>query len=546
MTEGVSNRPNTVADYLTIVLRRKWMIIAPPVLAGLVAFALSTTQSPVYQATAKVLVKRTSFVSAIANVQDPSSIGDPTRFLTTEASIARSPELARRVVAEAGVPGETVRTFLNESSVKPESAADVLDVSVSNRDPGDAEHLANTYATEFTRYRTELDTSRINETLKTLNIRAEALRALGATGSVAYATVIQNQSQLVTIGKLLADNTSVLQRAEGAAKVRPRPLRTGILGVLLGGVLGLGLGFLAEALDRRVRSEEEVVEALGLPVLGRIPQPPRRLRKTSELMMLADPTSIHAETFRKLRTSIEFVNLEHEARTIMVTSAVQNEGKSTTIANLAVAFARAGRRVALADLDLRRPFLDRFFRVGAGPGITDVAVGRVSLADAIRSIALTPDAGLNRTASANGRRRPDPATASNGGRELEGVLGFLPAGTIPPSGGEFLEDERIKAVIDQLAEQFDVVLIDSPPLLAFGDAMTLSLKVDAMFVVVRLAAMQRPLLHELARQLQNCRATLFGCVLTGVKHGESYQYVYEAYGHDVRPRAEDAQQRQLR
>jgi succinoglycan biosynthesis transport protein ExoP len=541
MAEGLPNRPTTVADYVATVRRRKWFIIGPPVVAGLAAFALSATQSPLYQATAKVLVKRTSFVSAISNVQDPSSFTDPTRFLQTEASIARSPELAARVVAKAAVPGETVASFLDESRVNPESTADVLDVSVSNRDPGYAEHLANIYATEFTRYRTELDTARINETLRTLSVRAKELRAEGATGSVAYATVIQNQSQLVTVGKLLADNTSVLQQAEEAVKVRPRLLRNGVLGVLLGGLLGVGLAFLREALDRRVRSEHEVNDVLGLAVLARIPSPPRKLRKANQLIMLADPTSIHAETIRKLRTSIEFVNLEHGARTIMVTSAVPQEGKSTTIANLAVSLARAGRRVALVDLDLRRPFLNRFFGVGDRPGITDVVVNRVSLADAIRSIALRPVKASYPEPPGNGRRLPGAATDSNGRSTLNGVLEFLPAGTIPPSAGEFLEHERIGAVIDELGDQFDVVLVDSPPLLSFGDVMTLSDKVDALFVVVSLKVMQRPLLDEFGRQLENCRATPLGCVLTSVEQHESYRYIYEAYGYDVRPqpKAED-------
>ena len=541
MAEGLPNRPTTVADYAATMRRRKWFIIGSPVVAGLAAFALSATQSPLYQATAKVLVKRTSFVSAISNVQDPSSFTDPTRFLQTEASIARSPELAARVVAKAAVPGETVVSFLDESRVNPESTADVLDVSVSNRDPGYAERLANIYATEFTRYTTELDTARINETLRTLSVRAKELRAEGATGSVAYATVIQNQSQLVTVGKLLADNTSVLQQAEEAVKVRPRLLRNGVLGVLLGGLLGVGLAFLREALDRRVRSEHEVNDVLGLAVLARIPSPPRKLRKANQLIMLADPTSIHAETIRKLRTSIEFVNLEHGARTIMVTSAVPQEGKSTTIANLAVSLARAGRRVALVDLDLRRPFLNRFFGVRDRPGITDVVVNRVSLADAIRSIALRPVEASYPEPPGNGRRPPGSATGSNGRSTLNGVLEFLPAGTIPPSAGEFLEHERIGAVIDELGDQFDVVLVDSPPLLSFGDVTTLSDKVDALFVVVSLTVMQRPLLDELGRQLENCRATPLGCVLTSVEQHESYRYLYEAYGYDVRPqpKAED-------
>src|ERR671933_1075164 len=98
--------------------------------------------------------------------------------------------------------------------------------------------------------------------------------------------------------------------------------------------------------------------------------------------MLADPNSIHAEAFRVLRTNLDFFNLEHGARTIMVTSALEEEGKSTTVANLAVALSRAGQRVVLVDLDLRRPTLDRYFEFGGGPGLTDVVLGRAKLAPA--------------------------------------------------------------------------------------------------------------------------------------------------------------------
>jgi polysaccharide biosynthesis transport protein len=318
--------------------------------------------------------------------------------------------------------------------------------------------------------------------------------------------------------------------------VRPRTKRNALLGFLLGGLLGVGLGFLGEALDRRVRSEHEVTDVLGLGVLGRIPSPPRKLRKANQLVMLAEPTSVHAETIRKLRTSIEFVNLEHGARTFMVTSAVPQEGKSTTIANLAVSFARAGRRVALVDLDLRRPFLSRFFGVGLRPGITDVVVKRASLDEAMRSIALAPLAQSYPAATGNGRRSGYSGGTSNGRSDLNGILEVLPAGTIPPSAGEFLEQERVGEVLDEIRDQFDVVLVDAPPLLSFGDGMTLSGVVEALFVVIRLPAMQRPLLDELGRQLKNCRAIPLGCVLTSVEHHESYRYVYEAYGYETRPR----------
>src|SRR5262249_25573985 len=198
------------------------------------------------------------------------------------------------------------------------------------------------------------------------------------------------QSQLEVLGKLLAGNTIVLQPADQAGKVRPRPKRQALLAGLLGLVLGLALAFLAEALDRHVRSEHELDDALDLPLLARIPKPPRKLQKANDLVMLKEPGSVQAETFRKLRTSFEFVNPDGAARTIMVTSYVAKEGKSTTLANLAVALARAGRRVVLVDLDLRAPFLSRLFHVGGRPGITDVALKRAPLEQALRPVALAP------------------------------------------------------------------------------------------------------------------------------------------------------------
>src|SRR5262245_29401324 len=123
MREAFTNRPTTVADYLAIVRRRKWIVLIPPVVAAIAAYLLSASESPVYRASAQVLVNRTSVVTAITGV-DPSG-GDPTRFLTTQASIARSPELAARVAAASGIPGMTAGSVLGRSSVTPSTDSDI-------------------------------------------------------------------------------------------------------------------------------------------------------------------------------------------------------------------------------------------------------------------------------------------------------------------------------------------------------------------------------------------------------------------------------------
>jgi polysaccharide biosynthesis transport protein len=525
MTEAFSNRPTTVADYLVIFRRRKWIVLLPPIVAALAAFALSTGQSPLYRASAEILVNPRSVVTAITGV-DPSG-GDPNRYLQTQASIARSPLLAQRIAAASGIPGMTPGRVLAESQVTPSTDSDLVWIYVEDANQDVAARLANTYAGQFTQFSKERATDYIDEALASLQTRIKSLAAHGQANSPLYSTLIQQQGQLATVGKLMAGGSTVLQNAEGAAKIRPRPKRDALLGFLFGGVVGLVLAFLAEALDRRVRSEHEIDEALALPLLARIPQPPRGLQKTNDLVMLRESSGAQAETFRKLRTSIEFVNPDGALKTIMVTSAVEQEGKSTTIANLAVALASSSRRVVVVDLDLRRPYLSRLFHVGGRPGITDVAVKRATLAEALRPIGLAK--GIQEQASLNGR-----GETSNGRAPSEGLLQLLPAGTIPPSAGDLLQDQRLLDVLDDLAGRFDLVLIDAPPLLAFGDTLTLSSHVDAIFAITRLGRVQRPILHEFARQLQSCQAKLLGYVLTGVEHSESYRYMYEAYEYYAR------------
>jgi polysaccharide biosynthesis transport protein len=524
VTEESTHRPLTLQDYLAILRRRKW-IIAVPVVAALVAYLYASSQPSVYQAQAQVLVQRPD-----------ETASDPTRYLTTEARIARSSELAARIAAAEGVPRVTAGEILAHSSVSADAEADLLNFSVSLGNPRDAVVLADAYAREFTEYKIEQDTAPIDRDLRAVKAQAADLRKRGEeTASIAYQTLMQRQSDL-ELEKLAAKrNTRFLQPANGAAKVEPRPRRALMLGGLLGAVLALGLAFLAEALDRRVRTEDEIQELLGLPLLGRISRPPASVRKANGLVMLAQPMGVRAEEFRKLWGTIEFVNIQREAETraIMFTSAAQREGKSTTVANLAIALARSGRRVALVDLDLRRPFLHTFFGVDAEPGFTDVVVGRETLDRAVRHLSLPTAGGLESLGERNGQPSA-PSSAPKGSPADEAILHFLPCGTIPPTAGEFLASERVSALLFELREQFDVLLVDAPPITVVGDAMTVSGAIEAIIAVTSLR-IERPLLDELARELQNCRAATLGFVLTGVALSDPYAYGYRSYDYAARP-----------
>jgi Mrp family chromosome partitioning ATPase len=242
--------------------------------------------------------------------------------------------------------------------------------------------------------------------------------------------------------------------------------------------------------------------------------------------MAAEPTGVQAETFRMLRTNLEFATLGRDVRTVMVTSAVEQEGKSTTIANLAIALARAGQRVVLVDLDLRRPFVHRFFDL-EGPGVTQVALGHVSLEHALATVAITESAAKPSNGNGNGN--------GNGHGAVKGMLEVLPAGPIPPDPGEFVGTAALTEILEQLRERADVVLIDAPPTLHVGDAMTLSAKVDGVLVVTRMKLVRRQMLAELGRRLSGSPTPILGFVVTGAGEDEGYGYGYGYGSYSTKP-----------
>ena len=240
--------------------------------------------------------------------------------------------------------------------------------------------------------------------------------------------------------------------------------------------------------------------------------------------MLEEPDAGYAESFRMLRTNLEFVMLDQEVRTIQITSAVEEEGKSTTAANLAVAFARAGKRVILIDLDLRKPRLQQLFGTDGGPGITDVVRG-VPIDTALSRVPIQRD-----VHDQNGVEVSDVVSPGPAGNGAGGSLGVLTAGHIPPNPGELLGSQAVANVVGQLRERADLLLIDSPPLLHVGDPMTVSAMVDAVVIIARLELLRRNNLTEMHRLLSTMRARKLGFVLTAADAEEGYGYGY-GYGY---------------
>ncbi|MBA3842397.1 MAG: polysaccharide biosynthesis tyrosine autokinase [Actinobacteria bacterium] len=499
----------TLDDYLSLLWRRKWIILQAIIIVPVVTVFLALRQSPVYQASSEVLLSRSDIGSQLLGLQNTNLYTDPARFAETQAAIAQAPDLARRVI-EASHVNESPGALLGSTTISPAANADLLTFSVQNGDAGAAVRLATTYARQFTVYRRQLDTGAMQTALKEIQSRLADLRNAGSTKTSEYSSLLSRAQQLKTLENLQTSNTQVIREASGAAKVKPQPRHDGIIGLLGGIVLGICLAFLAEALNKRVRSAEEIEAALHLPLLARIPEPSRDFRRADELIMLTQPSSPDAEAYRVLRTNLQFLNADAKAKVIMVTSSVAREGKSTTVSSLAIAMARGGARVALVDLDLHSPAIDRLFTIRSRPGFTEAALDLVPLDKVLQRVPIT---GL-----------PTGVAIASGNGRSTAQLDVIASGTLPLNPGEFVESKAAEKIIGQLREKYDYVFIDAPPILAVSDGISLSAKVDALIVLARLDVVERGSLRDMARILGQLPAHKLGVVITGAPASAHYYY----------------------
>jgi capsular exopolysaccharide synthesis family protein len=502
----------TLADYVEVLRRRKWVIIQAAIIAPVIGVVLALQQSTFYRALAEVLLNRQDLAGQIVGIQDPTLFQDPDRIALTQATLAESPVVARRAAKIANSADITPALALKNTRVQASPDADLLLFSTVSRDPKIAPKLATAYAKAYTQYRREIDTAGLKTAQRQLGTRLEQLRGSGREDTALYSNLLEKQQQLQTL-ELLKGSDTLVRPAIGASKVGPPIRRNVVLGLLFGLFVGATLAFVWEALDRRIRDAEEVEEGLGVPLLARLPAPDRR---DERLTILDRPLDDVTEAVSRLRANFDFVNRQVHAKLVMVTSAGAKEGKSTTATNLGVSLARTGRTVVLVDLDLRRPALARMFHLVDRLGVTDVVSGQVDL-----------DAVLNPLAHSFAGTR---TVALHEAEASAGVLEVVTAGRARFDPAELIEHPMLAEILHSLRSRADIVLIDAPPLLATGDAMALTAKVDAILLINRLGTLTRLALRDLARALGRSPAPTIGLVATGAPAEMSY-YSYRADQH---------------
>lgn len=448
-------------DYLR-VLRKNWLILVAMVIIGLTGgTALALTTTPMYSTSTKLYVSVrtegaatgelvqgttfarqmvTSYVDVIGTALVLEPVIDELKLDTTVS------ELAQRISADA--PQNTVN----------------INISVRDADPKVAVKIADTTADSFRN---------------------------------AVQNTLEKPASAEGISPVQVWVTQPAELPEGPSSPNI-PLYV-LLGAFLGLIAGIAIAALRTVLDTRVHTTHDIEQVTSYPVLGGIANDPEA--RSRPLIVHADPRSPRAESFRSLRTNLQFLDISDGPRTFVVSSAGPGEGKSTTTANLAIALSETGARVALLDGDLRLPRVADYMGIEGSVGMTDVLIGRVEVADALQKW---------------------------GDRNLY----VLTSGRVPPNPTELLGSAAMDNLITQLGEYFDFVLIDAPPILLVTDAALLSKKTRGMIMVAASGKVRKPQLTAAIRALETAGGKLLGLVATMLptRGPDAYGYGSYVYG----------------
>jgi succinoglycan biosynthesis transport protein ExoP len=493
---------------LALIRTRLPVIIIVTVLAALAAFGFSSVQSKVYEARASLIV------GTSINQANPDLNGllASQQLAATYATIATTRPVLDAVIKKLGLPttaGELQRNITASTGTD----STFLTVTVHDGDPTLAMNIANTLADELINVSPSVSTQNVDiRTSVDAYLKATEAQITSAQAQAVTLSGNQNrtpaqdaalaalQTDLVnlraTYATLLAFSSaasanllSVIEPAVAPdTPISPRPLLNVLLAAVLSLLLSGAVILIAAYLDDTIKNPADVEDVVALPTLGTVGRMTGG-RGKSEIYRLATllyPRSAVAESYRMLRSNLEFARVDRPIHTILVTSSLPGEGKTVTAANLAIAFALEGRRVLLVDADLRKPSVHTLFDVPNTQGLTTM----------LRSDSVT----LESVAHTNEQER----------------LKVLTSGPLPPNPAEMLGSQRMLTVLQRLQASQDVLIIDSPPLRAVTDAAILSAFVDGTLLVIDASKSRRPAVRLGREALNRVNAQILGVVLNRV------------------------------
>lgn len=486
-----------LGEYLGIIRRRYVVVGIAVVLCVALGFAYALTRPAVYRSRAQVALP------ALTTSTSPAS---QTADLQTELAVMTSDLVAER--AAALMDGDAnARDLLRHLTVEAPSEARVITIVYAASDAETAQAGAQAFADAYVAQKEEEQRTSIAARATTFEERiatveqgileaetqleaaepdsVEARRAENARDRLADSLadlrlgLTEVESEAVSGGTIITPARLPRQaQAQGLGRTVAAALAAGLL-------LGLATAVVLDRLDTRVRSAADLHQSLGVRTLGSIPDFADRFRRPgTALVTVHAPGGAEADAFRRLRASVLLAMRESGARTLAITSSVANEGKSTVAGNLAVALAQGGQRVLLVSADVRRPGIDELFDLPVAPGLSDVLVGRSSLDEVEHQV---------------------------------GDLVVITRGGTTDNPTDLLGSETTAETIDALAHGFDLVIFDTPPVLAVADVLVLAPRLDATLLVVSRAEAAIAEVQEATSELSLAGATVLGAVLNNAR-----------------------------
>ncbi len=480
------------------VLRERWWVVllAAAVCAG-GSIAITVTSVKQYSATAKLLFQDSGVQEALGGAAPPAS-SDPQADQATNTELVTTNAVAQQVKTALKLPDST-DTLIGEMSVTNESSGNLVDVTATDVDPIRAARLATAFAQQYVLYSKNRILDQLAEGERLIDQKIARLDPSDKEGRASLEAA-KRKAVLAEAGT--TGNAQVIDTAEvPGSPSSPNPKRNVAIALFFGLLLGAGIAFLLNVIDRRIKEVEDFERLYGLRALAAVPEQRDRDELRTEL-----------EPFRILRGGLALLAEPHDPiQTVLITSAVPGEGKTTIAAGLATALALAGHAVVLVEADLRRPTLSRQFDLGAGQqGLTTALVGGVDPVSLLR--------------------RPQSTL-----RNLE----VLASGPLLPASSELLRSEEMAHVLEELRGHADYVILDAPPLLPVADARVLLShpQVDACVVVCRAYHTTRDEVRSARAILDRAHVPRSGLVVNGLRQAQA------AYDYGPRPAAGAASRR---
>jgi capsular exopolysaccharide synthesis family protein len=511
---STSPRYTSLRDYLAVVRRQRWLILLTTLVFGAAAYMLSASRDATYQTEASLSFREVTQDLALTDTPSGPARA-PEALAAQQAAVVTSGPVVTAVAR--GLPFDVSTAALYGAvTTRLEQASSFVIVRVRWGDPRQAAAIANEFAERTETHVTRRERARLRDAASALQRRYR--RELRSDDPIGRAVIQERIARLEALADF-ANPVDVTRVASVPAEAEsPRPVRDTLLGLLVGLTFGIVAAFVRDALDRRLRGSEEIQAQMGLPLLGHISDEALGGAVVAEATGRHPLSVLDLEAFRILRTNLEFLDVDHPPRVVAVTSALPEEGKTTVASSLAAVYSAAGKETLLVECDLRRPTLGERLNVPSEPGLSDYLAGRSKPKEVLREVQLADSL--------------IPASA-NGATARSATLVSILAGARAPQPAELLGSERFRTFLGEVRESYDVVVLDTAPMLSVVDTLEVIPEVDAVILCVRAQQTTREQASAVKAALAHLPRRPTGLVVTGVSPQDAefgyYSYSY-AYG----------------